>query len=275
MSAKSKRTAETTATVADPLAGTHSYHDFPGHAAFISDAMARSGRPLRILPRVTASVPIGHLGRILSGLVEMSRRNRSRPLWPTEIDLVKTTLLGVEEVRWHYRVAATASFEMAEDARRAFGLHAADDGEGMPEDRPAVLWRFVGIDPLLRAESERLGLPESFVKRARQSPECHRIATRIGDLHRRYLTAPKNVAGRPVLSVGELAAVRADLGNATEEAAILSVLAEASQAMLAGAYRGFGLELPARPPADMPDCPGCAPHLAVQKRTSKATPFFA
>src|SRR5262245_6338606 len=100
---------------------------FEGHSKYVEAEMSRSGLPPRILPRITASVPIGHLGRVLAGLAELSRRTRDRALWDKEIALVKTTLLDVEEVRHHYRVAATACFAMAGDARRAFGLDATDE----------------------------------------------------------------------------------------------------------------------------------------------------
>lgn len=250
------------------LSASHSYPDFPGHAAFVQAAMARSGLPPRILPRVTASVPIQHLGRVLAGLAETSRRNRARPLWSNEIALVRSTLLGVEETRWHYRVAATASFSMAEDARRAFALDAA-------EEIPAATWRFAGVDPYFRAEGERLGLPGVFARRGRQAPEVHRIATRLGELHRRYQQAPKDAAGRPILSLDEAAVVRSDIACAAEEATVLHALAEASEAMLGGAYAGFGLAMPTTPPPDMPECKGCSPILNARRTRGKVAPYFA
>lgn len=272
---KKRTTIEEAPPTAAP-AGAHSYYNFPGHARYIATAMERSGLPPHVLPNLTASIPIAHLGRILAGLAEMSRRNRHRPLWSNEIDLVRKTLLGVDETRHHYRAAAVACLGAIAEARRAFVMpESGDSGENIPDDAPGVPWSFVGLDPYFRAEAAELGLPEWFVRRARQSPEAHRIATRLGEVHRRYLAAPKD-EGRPVLSIAERDRVRADLANASTEAMALSVLAEATETMLAVAWSGFGMEIPATPPPDLPETPGCNPLLNSTKRTrAKPVPYFA
>lgn len=279
MSSKNKRLAcPEPEAPSPPPAGSHRYH-FPGHAHFVRAAMDRSGLPPRILQRVTASVPIGYLGRFLAGLAEMSQRHRSRPLWPAEIALVKAGLLDVDEIRWHYRVGAIACLDAIEEARRAFALDAtepaADDDEPPVDDAPPPPWTFVGIDPYFSAEGRRLGLSVVFSKRGYQTPEVHRIASRLGDVFSLYRRSPKH-AGRPALTGIERGTVLADLANASEESMIISVLAEASEEMLAGAYAGFGLEMPATPAPDMPECRGCAPILNSQQRTrAKVVPYFA
>lgn len=78
-----------------------------------------------------------------------------------------------------------------------------------------------------------------------------------------------------MLGPNERAIVRSNLANAVEEDLVLSVLAEAASAMLAEAYAGFGLEMPATLPPNLPQCRGCDPFAAQKRTRGKAAAFFA
>lgn len=262
---------------APPVApvASHKYH-FPGTTPYLSEAMAGWGLPPHIRANLAASVPIRHLGRVLAGLAELSGRNRRRPLLPTELAAVRSALLGVDEVRWHYRIAATACFEATAEARRAFVMPTPDDGgEMIPEDAPGIAWNFTGLAPFLDAEARRLGLSAVVARRAAQSPEVHRIATRLASVASVYRKAPRDHDGRPLLTLAERDTVRADLDCAGAEASGLAVLATGAESMLMDAYHGFGLSMPDSPDPSMPECPGCNPALNTRRTAGRLLPYFA
>lgn len=272
MSVKTKRSVEPAPAdpTPTPLPAVPRLYDFKGHRPYLEAAAVQAGYPVRLLSKLTAPIPIAHMGRVLAGQAEFCRRTRGRPLWDKEIAIVRSALANEEECRWHFRVGATACSLMANEVRRAFEPVQA----GETEDGPSFPGTFTTAAAFVEAESRRLGLADVFARRLLRSPDFRRPATRLGELQQRYIRTPKE-DGRPVLTSPELARIHAEIANAEAETKILYILAEATEAMLGDAYAFFGFEMPATPPPGMQQSRGCDPFRNEKRAGVNVAGFIA
>lgn len=225
---------------------------FAGHRSYVDASASRAGVPPHLFGKIADSDPLLRAARMLSGLVEISRGIGDRPPRPDELGSIRGVLLHVEQVRWHYRIAAEAVDANVAEARRAFGLGPADAG-GEP---PPPEWPDPEINRHLRAAADRLGLPPFVATAARHAPELWGVGHQLGEAFNAYRRAPKE-RGVAVLHPTALETVRALIDGAAARSVHLRVLAEASDAMIGDAYTAFGLELPAGPLPGMPESRCC------------------
>jgi hypothetical protein len=101
------------------------------------------------------------------------------------------------------------------------------------------MWRFRGSPHYLDQQAARLGITKVLADKARNNAEIYRVAVLLAQLSDRYHRARKE-DGSAVLGRIELAQVKGTLDQCEQELQKLHMLAAASDAMLADAWRAFG-----------------------------------
>lgn len=237
-------------------------YDFDGSLPYIEAAVDLFQLPRRLAAKIATAAPLTIAARVLAGLSEISRRASGRPFQDAELASVRQALDDIVEVPWHYRTAAGVATSMLGDGWST--LHSFEAGSESVGSGDAIQPPpFAGVGQYLSTERERLELHELIADRVRHVPELGSIARRIGHVHNGLRNGTMSVE-----------AARPELDCVTEEARVLSVLADAAEAMVADAFRAFGFKMPDTPPPGRPESRCCAANVYRQRARAKTGALF-